>query len=57
MQGKTEKIALTGGNINNNYIRIRQFSDIISGDLGIYDCEITLELENVGENFKKFLAK
>ncbi|MBA7641779.1 hypothetical protein ES703_49464 [subsurface metagenome] len=46
---KIERIALTAGNIRNNYIRIRQFNSLIPEDIKACNGEISLELEGVGQ--------
>mgnify|MGYP001038562754 CR=1 FL=1 len=46
---KTERIALTAGNIRNNYIRIRQFNSLIPEGIKACNGEISLELEGVGQ--------
>jgi len=44
-----EKIVLTPGNIRNNYIRIRQFNNLIPDDVKTRGADILLELEGVGQ--------
>ena len=49
MLANAERIVLTGGNIRNGYIRIRQFNSLISEHTMASDDKFLLELEGVGE--------